>query len=334
MPINTIPLRLHSDFGQQDTEVQGYAGRPYAETFGTPITALPESLGFLQAIAVGATSFHDLRGSEPVFSCKNPLSLRADLAAVAAYDDAVTVTLVLDPVADFSLGELHAWSDCWQPLSDHFIIDLQKPNPSRHHRRQLRLAGRAGIEIKQEMPPVNFLDRWVDLYCQLEKKVSVREQSGRFWPLSTLKAQLLLAETIVFSAWHGENILGADWYMVEPSGCVRAHLSAYTQKGYSLAASYPMLEFAIKWFADQGYRLIDLGGVPSAHKNDSGLYFFKNGWATHKRQRWLMGKILRPEVYNRLVTELCEPHPFPACSFFPAYRNPCFLPGTDLEIHR
>lgn len=292
-----------------------YGAWSYVSAQSPQPVSLPRCGGWLLRRDLGPALQPDWTNAYPLFSCTQPELLPQDLAAGCA-EKAVTLTLVLDPMVDWPLERLIAPGDVLNALSEHWVIDLQRPGyqPSAHHRRSLRKG--QSVEVRQETDLPAFLSRWLSLYEGLAVR-HARSLTYRF-ASEALAALAANRRSVLFSGWHGAELLGADWYLVGDNGVVRAHLSCYSDAGYAAAASYPMLMEAVTWFRQQGAVWMDLGGAPG--QGALGLRSFKAGWATEARRRWLFGRVLQPQAYAQACRQAgVTPG---ASNHFPAYFRP------------
>jgi hypothetical protein len=206
---------------------------------------------------------------------------------------------VTDPFCPLSAGKLGEIFPVVRRLGEHFIVDLTEPaagSPGRHHRRKLRRTT-PGIEIGVVEHPATLLDEWVGLYDTLSRKHGIR--GLRQFSRGIFAAQLEVPGAVIFTARHGDRLLGADWYFRDAER-VFAHLSAYSEEGYRFSVSYPMMAAAIEHFRTRA-AVLDLGGAPSLSANrGTGLASFKSAWATRTLPSYLCGVALMPEEYRRL----------------------------------
>lgn len=294
----------------------GYRSRRYAESLGMAarLLELPACGGQLLVRAIGGTGASDACGTYPVFSCDRPARLADDIASLGT--ELVSVTLVADPLTPWDAAALASTFPVMRPLAAHYVIDLDRVDfqPSSHHRRKLRKAAEQNTEIRIEPDPPALAPRWTELYGVLIAQVGItglRRFSGQIFA-----RMLAVPGTVLFTAWDGETLLGADWYF-EDGERVYAHLSAYSQAGYARAVSYPMMDAALRHFATRGARVLDLGGVPTVEGGGRGLAHFKEGWATRTLPCWLCGRVLNPARY----AELAAPAGPLSVDYFPRYRH-------------
>lgn len=301
------------------TSAPGYRSRAYAESLGMAerVLDLPLCGGHLLERAIGTSGRFDACGAYPVFSCDAPGRLPEDIAALAARPgELVSITLVADPLLEWDLDALRGAFAHVRGLGPHYVVDLDRdtlPLPSSHHRRKLRQAAAYPTEIRVESDPPSLGADWAALYEVLIGQVGIT--GVRRFSRPIFERMLRLPGTVVFTAWDGKELLGADWYL-EDGARIYAHLSAYALAGYARAVSYPMLDFALRHFAARGARVLDLGGVPLVEGGGRGLAQFKQGWATRTLPAWLCGRVLDAEAYAQLSASMTPD----AAGYFPRYR--------------
>ena len=294
----------------------GYRSRRYAEALGMAerLLELPACGGRLLVRPIGASGHADACGTYPVFACDEPARLAEDIGSLDP--ELVSVTLVADPLTDWSAAGLDRIFPVRRQLAAHYVVDLGQAGfqPSGHHRRKLRKAAQQNTEIRIEADPATLAAEWSALYAVLIAQVGI---SGlRRFSAAIFARMLAVPGTVLFTAWDGAILLGADWYF-EDGERIYAHLSAYSQAGYARAVSYPMMDAALRHFAGRGARVLDLGGVPLVEGGGRGLAQFKEGWSTRTLPCWLCGRAVHPARYAAL-TATAGP---PSAEYFPRYRH-------------
>lgn len=296
----------------------GYATREYAHSFadfGDPLQ-LEESGGWVLRRQIPGTLHHDAMGLYPLFSCHNWEGLEADLSRLA--DECVALSLVTDPFGDYHPALLQrTFTTVCYPFKDHYIVDLSQPAHSyvaAHHRRN---AGRARLNVEVEVvsEPLLHLDDWQRLYNRLIERHAV--QGLRAFSRSSFEALLGLPETVMLRALAGNETVGMLLWMINGE-VAHYHLGAYDARGYDLLASFALFWNAIDYFADRGLRWLNLGGGAGVHKGSmDGLSRFKRGWATGTRKTYFCGRILNPDLYQRITSE----RGMTSGDYFPVYRT-------------
>jgi len=194
------------------------------------------------------------------------------------------------------------------------LIDLgagAAPHPTKHHRRKLRQA-RPGVEIAPIAEPAAALEDWIALYDVLVEKHGIK--GIRRFSRETFAKQLRVPGVLLIGAHKEGRLLGIDWYYQEADH-VFAHLSAYSDEGYALSISYPMMAAAIDHFRSRA-SVIDLGGAPRLGAA-TGVADFKKGWATRTAPAYFCGKALLLRDYLAMNGGI----PPEEESFFPFYRR-------------
>jgi Acetyltransferase (GNAT) domain len=293
---------------------QGYASFEYAQSFGgnQAVLALPDCGGHLLVRAVPDTGFKDASGCYPFFSCTNWPAFASGIAGLP--HDLLTVSMVLSPFCTLSEGKIGALFEAVRPLGEHYLIDLgagAAPRPAKHHRRKLREA-RPGVEIAPIAEPAAALEDWVALYNVLVEKHSIK--GIRRFSHAIFAKQLQVPGALLIGARKEGRLLGIDWYYQEADH-VFAHLSAYSDEGYALSISYPMMAAAIDHFQGRA-SVIDLGGAPRLGAA-KGIADFKSGWATRTAPAYFCGKAPRLNDYLAMNGSI----PPEEESFFPFYRR-------------
>lgn len=278
------------------------------------IIELPSCGGLLLERSVRGSDARDACGAYPVFSCAAPLRLSEDIARLG--DELVSITIVADPLIPQYGAALAQSFPVMRPLADHYVIDLDRlgSQPSSHHRRKLRQAAATNTEIRIEGDPGALTAQWTQLYGVLIAQVGIT--GLRRFSAEIFGRMLAVPGTVLFTAWDGVTLLGADWYF-EDGERVYAHLSAYSLAGYARAVSYPMMDAAMRHFAGRGARVLDLGGVPLIEGGGRGLAQFKQGWSTRTLPCWLCGRVLNAARYAELMASSGPS----SADYFPRYRR-------------
>ncbi|HYN06467.1 MAG TPA: hypothetical protein VES67_03660 [Vicinamibacterales bacterium] len=294
----------------------GYRHARYAEAlseFGTPIF-LPNCGGWLLRRHVPDSDRDDATGCYPVFVCDRWEALHDDVRSMAG--DLVSLTIVTDPFAEVGPGELRRGFDVVMPFKEHFVVDLKQRaahSVSRHHRHYAARALRAlSIELCAE--PLAFLDEWVGMFDLLVQKHQLR--GVRAFSRQSFAHQLTVPGVVMFRASHRGATVGLHvWYAQDGVGY--SHLSATSDEGRALMASYGLYAAAIEWFTSRAQWLSLGGAAGTSERADDGLAYFKRGWSTGSRPVYVCGRILDASAY----AELAARGRADAVSYFPVYRR-------------
>lgn len=295
-------------------EAPGYRSRAHAEAVRGEgrVVPLGATGGFLIERPIAGAGRTDLAGPYPLFACADWGALGPALDALAAPNGPVAVTLVADPFGPLPPARLAALFPLCRPLHDRHVLDLDAhAPPSRHHRRKLR--GASSLRIEDGPAALAPVGDWVRLHGVLAARHGIRDR--RRFDAASLAAQLRVPGAWIVTAWEGEEVLGADLYYLD-GPVASAHLSAYSDRGYALSASYPMMAHAIEALRGRA-RWLDLGGAPPGA---TGMRAFKAGWAPRTIPDRLCGRILDGAAYAALAG------PGDA-GWFPAYRRGEFGPA-------
>jgi hypothetical protein len=291
----------------------GYLHPDYAASlaeFGEPLP-LPRSRTWLLTRPAPGSGRRDAMGCYPLFLCADWSQLGSDLDEVR---DLVCVTVVTDPFGDVCPEELRrCFPDLARPFKEHFVVDLQRPSPSRHHRRNILKALRA-VEVDVAERPESLLDEWERLYAHLRAR---RMISGiRAFSVAAFRIQLGVPGCVAFRALvNGQCIAMNLWYVM--GDVAYFHLGASDEEGYRQSAAHALMQTAIGQFVAQGLRWLSLGRGAGRESSEDGLTRFKRGWATGTRQSYLCGRIFDRAEYARLVRARVPTR----TDYFPAYRQ-------------
>jgi hypothetical protein len=294
----------------------GYCHPAYAAAVadGRAVRTLPRSGGAVIVREIGEDGYRDAIGPYPIFACADWFRLDQDLTELAG--ELVSVAIVADPFGGWTEELLRAcFPDVLIRFKDHYVVRLggdPLDHIRAHHRRNIGL-GRRNVEVEVLDDLAGFAPEWEALYGQLVARHRIRgpaEFSAR-----SLGAQLLVPGMVALRGRHdGETVGACLWY--EQGEVAYYHLAAYAPAGYELRASYALFARALELFAERGRVWASLGagaGVEPGGGRDDGLSRFKRGWSTGTRVAWFGGRILRPDIYDRLAaTSRGE--------WFPAYR--------------
>jgi hypothetical protein len=297
----------------------GYAHPAYAAAVadGRVLRRLPRSGGALIEREIGDEGYRDAMGPYPIFACADWSGLDQDLSELA--DHLVSVAVVADPFGEWTEDILRAcFPDVLVRFKEHFVVRLGADplgHLRAHHRRNIA-AGRRGVEVEMVDDLAGFAAEWEALYRRLVVRHRIRGLSD--FSARSLTAQLLVPGMVALRARRSrdEETVGAClWY--EHGDVAYYHLAAYAPAGYELRASYALFAGALELFAARGLAWASLGagaGVDAGGVPEDGLSRFKRGWSTGTRVAWFGGRILRPDVYDRLAGPSRG-------RWFPAYRE-------------
>ena len=292
----------------------GYFHPAYAAAVadGRAVRALPRSGGAVIVREIGEDGYQDAMGPYPIFACTDWSRLDQDLSELPG--DLVSVAIVADPFGGWTEGLLRAaFPDVLVPFKEHFVVRLEADSLSHvhaHHRRNIGL-GRRNVEVEVVDDLAGFAPEWEALYRRLVARHRVRGRAD--FSDRSLAAQLLVPGMVALRARHDGDTVGACLWC-EQGEVAYYHLAAYAPAGYELRASYALFANALELFAERGRVWASLGaGAGVGGGSDDGLSRFKRGWSTGTRLPWFGGRILRPDIYDRLAGPSRG-------GWFPAYR--------------
>jgi hypothetical protein len=293
----------------------GYLHPAYAQSFSAVgrLRLLPASEGWLLERQIPGSDLRDAIGCYPLFCCQNWSSLHSDLNDLRG--KVVAVSLVADPFGRYRMEQLEQCFDLILPFKQHYIVDLCRPLQeisSSHHRYYARKALRT-LSVPVSTRPQEHLDEWIDLYSNLVGRHQIR--GLRRFSREQLRQQLGIPGAVMIRAIHGRTAVAAQvWYQQNEVGY--SHLTAASELGYALRATYALYSRAIEYFSART-RWLDLGaGAGLEGDEGDGLSRFKRGWATGRRTAYLCGRIFDHSAYDDLV----RMGGLTRNSYFPAYR--------------
>ena len=295
----------------------GYRHPAYANSlaeFGTP-RSLPRSGGWILEREIPNAGARDGMGCYPLFACRDWAELRRDLDDLAS--SLVSITVVTDP---FGIDDHSRLCDCFPdlvvPFKQHFIFDLARvlgAVVSPHHRYYAARALR-DVTVHVCEQPRDWATIWNDLYRTLVQRHDIRGLA-RFSP-SAFAHQLEVPGLVMFRAVYRNEVVGmALWYV--QGEVTYYHLTASSDLGYSLGASYGLLWRSLEFFQATDLTTIDLGASAGLHDTANGLSRFKRGWATGQRTAYLCGRIFDHTRYEALTVAVGKT----GSAYFPAYRD-------------
>jgi hypothetical protein len=200
------------------------------------------------------------------------------------------------------------------PFKEHFVIETkQRPehfvSPSHrvHARRALR-----DVAVDLCPSPLALIDEWDHLYSVLAARHGIT--GLRRFSRAAFERQLAVPGLVMFRASARGETVGLDLWMAQGDD-VHNHLTAFSDRGYELRASYATKWSAIEYFQPR-VRWINLGAGTSTDP-EGGLSAFKRGWSTGTKTAWLCGRVLQPATY----AEIASATRTSAVDYFPAYRS-------------
>jgi hypothetical protein len=157
------------------------------------------------------------------------------------------------------------------------------------------------------------MDAWCTLYSEL---VAHRRIRGlQVFSRRHFEALAEMPALVTVGSFVGEDLVSAHLWLRHEHRAY-SHLAASSEAGYAIGAAYAVHDHALRHLAEDGVRIVDLGGTGGIRDAQDGLESFKRGFATHSERNWLCGKILDRRAYDALCDRFGS-----AEAFFPAYRG-------------
>jgi Acetyltransferase (GNAT) domain len=316
--LSRFVVNRRSSDDRTELDMSGYASAEYAHSlaeFGDPL-ALPAAETWLLTRELPCGGGKDAIGCYPLTCCTHWDNLSRDLAELPA--EVVSVALVADPAARLPTGLLRdCFPDVCYHYKDHYFADLSQPLATfvaSHHQRNVRKAARS-LRIECVKNPANYLEIWNQLYTHLVERHAVRGIAA-FSP-TAFRRLMEVPGLRAYVASAGEKIVGMLLWLIMNDKAYY-HLAAYSERGYSLKASFALFWQSLESLAAEKMAWAALGGGAGALSASEGLSRFKQGWSTETRPAYFCGRILDRKRYAELVALSGNP----ATSYFPAYRAP------------
>ena len=181
-----------------------------------------------------------------------------------------------------------------------------------HHRRVVRKAQRAELEVSVEEAP--SLDDFVALY----ERTMARLDADSFYLFTPeyWESLLTLPLLLVSARADGELLASVVCFAAEP--WLHYHLGASSEDGRRLGASHLVLYEAASWARAQGYELFHLGGGVGGRADS--LHEFKSRFDPGAEREFAIGRAIHDETAYYELTEASGARA-EFGGFFPAYRD-------------
>ncbi len=253
----------------------------------------------------------DAMGAYPVCTLPPHADLGAGLEALRAAR-AVSVALVADPLAGPAPHVLARHFGLCRPYKTHHLIErCGQVDFSKHHRDRIRRGERhATARLVSLRDPV-WRAHWGRLHAGLVARHGVTGVQAfppeAFDQLAALQDQLLVVAVVDRA---GAPLAMQIW--VRQGDIAYSHLTATSEAGYQLGATYVAYAAAIEALAD--CQVLDLGGGAGDGDDPAdSLAAFKRGFANASAMAHLCGAVLDDAAYARLSAG--------RNGYFPAYRG-------------
>jgi hypothetical protein len=295
-----------------------YASLAYAQSLshvGRPVAVAEWGTAVLLRDIDGAPNRFDAMGPYPLCTLGPAADIPAGLARLRAMG-AVSLVMVADPVCGPDASVLSPHFPLCRPFKTHHVIDrrLGPVLPSKHHRDRIRRGARHATTALVSLRDSAWQAHWCSLYAGLIEKRRITGlqafPAASFEQLAHLPRENLLA--FAARAPDGEVLAMQLW--IRHGDCAYSHLTATSEAGYRVGATYAVYAAAIDHMAD--CRVLDLGGG-AGHLDDpnESLAAFKRGFANATVMTSLCGAVLDEAAYAALSDGRSD-------AFFPAYRAP------------
>ena len=295
-----------------------YASMAYAATLAHVGRAidLPEwgSAALLRDIP-GAPGRLDAMGPYPL--CR--LAADADIGGgLRALRDAgaVSAVLVADPVAGPDAAALARYFPLCRRFKTHYLVDRRvgPAAPSKHHRDRIRRGQRHTAVRAVTLRDPAWRGHWATLYASLITRKGITGVQAfppaAFDQLASLPGDQLTS----FAAEAPDGAILAMQLWVRHGSIAYSHLTATSEAGYRVGATYAVYAAALDHFAECD--VLDLGGGAGVADDPADtLASFKRGFANATAATHLCGAVLDAPAYAALSG-------LRAADFFPAYRGP------------
>jgi hypothetical protein len=297
-----------------------YSHPLYAQSlreFGEP-RELPRCGGWILVRKIPGTPYEDAMGPYPLFSCHDWTKLHEDLDKIGS--DIISLSLVVDPFLGVSPSYLERCFDIVKPFKTHYTVDLGRQLTSfvakRHRKHAYKSLETMNVEVCRQ--PAQYLDDWIRLYDNLICRHNIKGMNT-FSP-KCFEIQLNMPGMVMFlGRWEGE-IVGAMLIYIQDEAA-HIHLSAFTNEGYKIRASYGIHWKALLYLNEQGVRYVDVGGVAGIEEDPlDGLAIFKRGWSNDRRMVYFCGRVFDQQKYD----SICRQVQVDNVDYFPAYRSGVF----------
>lgn len=295
----------------------GYRHPDYARSlaaYGNPRHLLHAD-GWVLERDIPGSPYRDAMGIYPLFYCRDWQALPDDIQALRK-NRLVSLVLASDPRLDERGQAVFRHFDLVRPFKTHYLAELGPPAQqiaSRHHRYYARRAAKQ-IEVTVAERPSTYLDEWCALYERLVARHAITDM--RAFSRAAFDTLLRIPGCLLFLALRQGRPVGGQIVLLQDD-LAHAHLSAFTDEGYRYGASYLLDWHALEYLRDRAACLNWGGGTGAFGLEEDGLARYKQGWSTHSRVSYLLGKVLDRTVHDRLYRRHGNGYP----SYFPPYRR-------------
>ena len=214
-------------------------------------------------------------------------------------------------------------------------LDLTRGYESLHHyskelRRDLRAARRAGLQTTHDVTAQHL-----GTFARLYEETMVRKKAGEFYFFGERNLRRLhdaLPDHVqLIVATLGSEVAAAAMFL-EYGGMVHWHLLGTSDRFRRLSPSKLLLDDAIRWAAERGNTVLDLGGGRGGR--DDTLLWFKSRFAPNRNTfhtgRWILDQSAYRSLVGQRLAQLEHGQELDP-SYFPRYRAPlrARMPADD-----
>lgn len=295
---------------------EGYLNPLYARSFsefGEPLY-LKHAKGWVIKRKIPNTPYYDAMGTYPLFFCEDWHELSSDFDSLK--NDLVSITFVVDPFVKPYFDNPKKFLDIFKPYKYHYLLDLSKPledSISKNKRKNSRRALRK-LKVELEIAPKIDLHEWTHLYECLIKRHQIDDI--RAFSSTSFAYQISIPNTHFFKAVYQGKVVGGNLFFIQ-GDIAYSHLSAFTDEGYELGASYAIKWTAVNYLANKVQWINYGGGTGETSDASKGLNLFKSGWSNLTGTAYLCGQVLNRKLYDHLVIKTNTSD----SNWFPAYRE-------------
>ena len=252
----------------------------------------PVAVGVAPPVAEFSQAYEDWcarRGVVSSFVLYHPLFANHELGLPAFHQQALNATISWDLERGDLLAGLH-----------------------RHHRRMVRRAQAAGVQVRIEEAPAD-LDAFRALYTETMQRAGADPFylfGDEYWTVLASDVSLVLVDV-----WRGDQHLAAILGLTGVPW-LHYHLGASSEAGRSVGASHLAMYALAGWGQEHGYTRLHLGGGVAGRRDS--LFVYKERFAPGGELPAAIGKAVHdPERYRELTGQSEISYE----EFFPAYRS-------------
>lgn len=289
-----------------------YSSKQYAEAFKSdykPIY-LPTTKSYMLERKVLDTDLLDISACYPRYLVDDYNNIKKDIDYLKS-KGFISLVFASDVFSTKELEDNKILFEHFKPFKEHFICELKSyQGHSNHHKYEVKKASKLAevkiIDLRK------YLHEWILIYQVLIQKHNIK--GVQYFSPQYFKSIANLDNLYTVAAFRNNELISAHIWIAHQDK-VYSHLAASNDTGYETCASYLIYDYSINYFRDKGFSSLDLGSGAGLENANSGLTFFKQGFANDKRWSFICGKILDCLKYNQLSGLIKN-----SGEYFPAYR--------------